>query len=104
MGGYWEAVKAADLCQAAGVRAWCGGMLDSAWTKRMNVQLSSHPAFILPGDHAQQEPYYTEDIANPPVQGEHGVIPVPRLSQRYEDLDWNVIRKNAVSSSSYTLV
>ena len=73
MGGYWEAVKAADLCQAAGVRAWCGGMLDSAWTKRMNVQLSSHPAFILPGDHAQQEPYYTEDIANPPVQGEHGI-------------------------------
>ena len=101
MGGYWEAVKTADLCEAAGVRAWCGGMLDTSWTKRMNVQLSSHPAFVLPGDHAQQEPYYREDIADAPIQGRHGIISLPRLSQRYEDLDWSAIRKNTVSSKSY---
>ncbi|MCL6096208.1 MAG: o-succinylbenzoate synthase [Patescibacteria group bacterium] len=103
VGGYWEAVKIADLCQAAGVRAWCGGMLDTSWTKRMNIQLSSHPAFILPGDHAQQEPYYVEDISPAPLMGEHGVIPVSRLSQNHEELDWKVVKAKTVASSEYSL-
>lgn len=103
MGGYWEAVKTADLCMAAGIRAWCGGMLDTSWTKRMNVQLSSHLAFILPGDHAQQEPYYVEDIAAPPVREKRGVISIPRTSQRHEVLKWDVITKHTVDSKNYRL-
>lgn len=103
VGGYWESVKIADLCQVAGVRVWCGGMLDTAWTKRMNVQLSSHPAFTLPGDHAQQGPYYIEDISQPPLMGEHGVIPVSRLSQNHEELDWKAVKEKTVDSRNYSL-
>lgn len=103
VGGYWESVKIADLCQAAGVRVWCGGMLDTAWTKKMNVQLSSHPAFTLSGDHAQQGPYYIEDISQPPLMGEHGVIPVSRLSQNHEELDWKAVKEKIVDSRNYSL-
>lgn len=103
VGGYWESVKIADLCQTVGVRAWCGGMLDTAWTKKMNVQLSSHPAFVLPGDHAQQEPYYIEDISQSALMGEHGVIPVSSLSQKHDELNWNVIREKTVASRDYSL-
>lgn len=103
MGGYWEAVKIADLCQTVGVRAWCGGMLDTAWTKRMNIQLSSHLAFVLPGDHAQQGPYYREDIALPPTVMERGVISVLDSSQKPEYLDWDVIDRKKISSRTYSL-
>lgn len=103
VGGYWEAVRIADLCQEIGVRAWCGGMLDTSWTKKMNTQLSSHPAFVLPGDHAQQQSYYVKDISSAPFVGEHGVIPISRLSQNYEELDWNAIKNMAVSSDEYSL-
>lgn len=102
MGGYWQAVKTADLCIDAGVRAFCGGMLDTSWTKLMNIQLSSHLAFVLPGDHAQQERYYTEDIAEPPLVNSSGVIRVSQLPQGSTSIKMRSIERNTVESKTYS--
>lgn len=76
VGGFWEAVKIARLCQMVGVLTWCGGMLESAVGKTANVHFST--LTDLPGDHVSQgKPYYKEDVAVYPSYHD-GVINVPQ--------------------------
>lgn len=76
VGGFWEAVKIATLCQKVGVKIWCGGMLESAVGKTANVHLSTLPGFILPGDHVSFPSYFTKDIAQSP-EFEDGTLIAP---------------------------
>ena len=46
VGGYLEAVRVHDVCQAAGVAVWCGGMLETGLGRAANVALAA-----LPGIH-----------------------------------------------------
>jgi O-succinylbenzoate synthase len=76
VGGYWEAVKIAALCGKAGVKTWCGGMLESALGKTANIHFSSRAEINLPGDHVSVGPYFKEDAALPP-ESENGFLKVP---------------------------
>lgn len=76
VGGFWEGVKIAKVCENAGVQTWCGGMLESALGKIANVHFSSLQEVTLPGDHVSQMPYYKQDIANP-LESVNGEILVP---------------------------
>lgn len=76
VGGYIEARKIHDLCQAHGVPVWCGGMLESGLGRAANVALASLPNFLLPGDTSASDRYYATDITEPFVL-EDGQLPVP---------------------------
>jgi O-succinylbenzoate synthase len=77
VGGYLEAVRVHDVCVAAGVPAWCGGMLETGVGRAANVALASLPGFTLPGDVSASDRYYTRDVVTEPFALVDGRLAVP---------------------------
>jgi O-succinylbenzoate synthase len=67
VGGFSEAIKVHDLCQAGGIPVWCGGMLESGVGRAHNIALSTLSNFSLPGDVSASKRYWKEDIIEPEV-------------------------------------
>ena len=65
VGGYLAAVEMHDMCLAAGVPVWCGGMLETGIGRAANLALASLPGFTLPGDISATKRYWTRDITAP---------------------------------------
>jgi O-succinylbenzoate synthase len=76
VGGYLEARRVHDVCQARGVPVWCGGMLETGLGRAANVALAALPNFTLPGDTSASGRYYEQDITEPFVL-EDGRLRVP---------------------------
>jgi O-succinylbenzoate synthase len=68
VGGFTEAKKIHDVCQAKNVSVWCGGMLESGIGRAHNIALSSLENFRLPGDVSASKRYWKEDIIEPAVE------------------------------------
>ncbi|GLY14964.1 o-succinylbenzoate synthase [Kineosporia rhizophila] len=77
VGGYLEARRIHDVCVAAGVPVWCGGMLETGIGRAANVALAALPGFTLPGDTSSSGRYYAADITEPFVL-QDGHLPVPQ--------------------------
>ena len=77
VGGYLEAVRIHDVCQAHDVPVWCGGMLETGIGRAANVALAALPNFTLPGDTSASDRYFAQDITPPFVLGADGCLPVP---------------------------
>ncbi|TDD17148.1 o-succinylbenzoate synthase [Kribbella turkmenica] len=65
VGGYLEAKRIHDLCQAHGVPVWCGGMLETGIGRAANLALAALPNFTLPGDTSASNRYYAVDVTEP---------------------------------------
>jgi O-succinylbenzoate synthase len=65
VGGLSNAIAIHDMCQAAGIQMWHGGMLETGVGRATNLHISTMPNFTLPGDISATERYYAEDIAEP---------------------------------------
>lgn len=61
-GGLSQGLAIHDLCRAAGVPVWCGGMLETGVGRASNLALASLPGFSLPGDISASDRYYARDI------------------------------------------
>ena len=93
VGGYLEARRVHDVCAAANVPVWCGGMLETALGRAANVALAALPNFTLPGDTSASGRYYAEDICEPfvledgrlhvPTGAGLGVSPIPDVLDRF---------------------
>ena len=68
VGGFCEALKIHDLCQAHKIPMWCGGMLETGIGRAHNIALSTLPNFNLPGDVSASKRYWKEDIIDPEVE------------------------------------
>ena len=78
LGGFAESIAVHDLCAAAGVPVWHGGMLESGVGRVHNVHLSALPNFTLPGDVAASRRYFVPDLVEPAVEvASDGTIAVP---------------------------
>jgi O-succinylbenzoate synthase len=91
VGGFAEAKRVHDVCQANNVPVWCGGMLESGIGRAHNIALSTLLNFVLPGDVSASKRYWKRDIIVPPVevspQGTIAVSDAPGFG--YElDLDY----------------
>ena len=91
VGGFTEAKKIHDLCQANDIPVWCGGMLESGIGRVHNVALSTLQNFRLPGDVSASKRYWKEDIVEPEVevspQGTIAIGDIPGTGYRIrEDL------------------
>ena len=81
VGGFTEAKKIHDLCQAHSIPVWCGGMLESGIGRAHNIALSTLPNFVLPGDVSASRRYWHRDITTPPIEiTAQGTIPVSDAS------------------------
>jgi O-succinylbenzoate synthase len=99
VGGYLEARRIHDVCVAAGVPVWCGGMLETGLGRAANVALAALPGFTLPGDTSGSSRYFTEDVTEAFVlEDGHltvpsgpglGVRPLPdRLAEVTTSVEW----------------
>ena len=78
VGGFSEAKRVHDLCQARGLPVWCGGMLEAGIGRAHNIALSTLENFRLPGDVSASKRYWKEDIIEPEVEvTPQGLIEVP---------------------------
>jgi len=77
VGGYLEAVAVHDLCRAAGLPVWCGGMLETGIGRAANAALAALPGFTLPGDVSASSRFYARDIVAEPIVLEDGHVRVP---------------------------
>jgi O-succinylbenzoate synthase len=68
VGGFAEAKKLHDVCAAANIPVWCGGMLESGIGRAHNIALASLPNFVLPGDVSASKRYWARDIIQPEVE------------------------------------
>jgi O-succinylbenzoate synthase len=76
VGGYLEARRVHDVCVAAGVAVWCGGMYETGLGRAANLALAALPGFTLPGDLSASGRYFHADIT-PPFVLEDGHLAVP---------------------------
>ncbi|MFB0842269.1 o-succinylbenzoate synthase [Paenibacillus oleatilyticus] len=77
VGGLTEAKKIHDLCAEHQIPVWCGGMLEAGIGRAHNIAITTLPNFIMPGDTAASSNYWSQDIIDPEVTVESGVITVP---------------------------
>ena len=68
VGGFAEAKRVHDVCEAAGIPVWCGGMLEAGIGRAHNIALSTLPNFTLPGDVSASNRYWKRDIISPAVE------------------------------------
>ena len=78
VGGITEAKKIHDYCVEQGMDLWCGGMLEAGIGRAHAVAISSLSGFTMPGDTAGSSHYWYEDIIEPEVIVENGLIQVPK--------------------------
>ena len=76
VGGYLEARRIHDVCRAAGIPVWCGGMLETGLGRAANVALAALPGFTMPGDTSASGRYYRADVTEPFVLDD-GHLSVP---------------------------
>lgn len=67
VGGITNALEIHHLCQLAGIKLWCGGMLESGIGRATNLHLSTLPNFVLPADISATNRYFREDIITSPI-------------------------------------
>jgi O-succinylbenzoate synthase len=79
VGGLLAGKEVHDVCQAAGIPVWCGGMHEYGIGRAANLAISSLANFSLPGDVSGSDKYYAEDIVDPPIVAVKGSIPVPQV-------------------------
>jgi O-succinylbenzoate synthase len=78
VGGYLAAVDVAARCAAAGVPAWCGGMLETGVGRAANLALAALGPFTLPGDLSAARRFWEADIVTEPAEVDpDGTVAVP---------------------------
>jgi O-succinylbenzoate synthase len=78
VGGHTSARRIHDLCAAAGVPVWCGGMLETGIGRAHNIALATLPNFTMPNDISASRRYWARDIiASEFVLGSDGMIALP---------------------------
>jgi O-succinylbenzoate synthase len=104
VGGFTEAKKIHDLCQANKIPVWCGGMLESGIGRAHNVALSTLENFRLPGDVSASKRYWKEDIVEPEVevsaQGTIAISDAPGTGYRVRQ---DLIEKLTVRKEAFRL-
>jgi O-succinylbenzoate synthase len=79
VGGLSASKAIHDVCAAAKIPVWCGGMLESGVGRAYNVALASLPNFSLPGDLSPSARYWARDIVTPEwTMDNEGMVHVPR--------------------------
>src|SRR5699024_9870823 len=93
VGGLSEAKRIHDYCLQHNIAIWCGGMLEAGVGRAHNIALSTLPQFNLPGDTAGSTRYWQEDIIDPEVVVENGIIRVPDKPGIGYDVSKEIMKK-----------
>jgi o-succinylbenzoate synthase len=103
VGGIIEARRVHDVCRAAEIPVWCGGMLETGVGRAQNLALAAMPGFTFPGDTSASGRYFHDDLTEPFVLAADGTMPVPTgpgigITPRQDRLAETTIRSELVTS------
>lgn len=104
VGGISEVRKINDYCRKANIPLWCGGMLDAGVGRAHNIAITSLNQFILPGDTSASNRYWHEDIIEPEVTMNNGVIVVPDKPGIGYEINWPAVEKYRIEKKVYNAV
>jgi o-succinylbenzoate synthase len=76
VGGMLEARRIHDVCQAANVPVWMGGMFETGIGRAFNIAVAALPNFTLPADMSPPLMYFPEDLVDPGFVVEDGWVEV----------------------------
>ena len=100
VGGLTNAVQIHDLCRAAAIPCWVGGMLESAVGAAQCVSLAMLDNFTYPADIFPSARYYVEDLADQPiVLTDHDGVPAVKASPRMPEPNAERLRKMTIQST-----
>ncbi|WP_079510359.1 o-succinylbenzoate synthase [Mesobacillus jeotgali] len=77
VGGLNEAKRIHDYCHSKGIPVWAGGMIEFGISRAHNIAIASLPGFMIPGDISGSDRYWEQDIIQPEIKVENGMINVP---------------------------
>jgi len=77
VGGLTVAKDIHDICEKKQIPIWCGGMIETGISRAHNIALASLPNFSIPGDISASSRYWEEDLIEPEVTINNGIIKVP---------------------------
>lgn len=90
VGGYGEARRVHDVCEANGVACWVGGMLDTGIGRAAGLALASLPGCTLPADLSGSDRYFSRDLTAP-LLARDGRMVVPRGPGLGVDIDHDAL-------------
>ncbi|MBI5280449.1 MAG: o-succinylbenzoate synthase [Candidatus Solibacter usitatus] len=103
VGGFAEAKRVHDVCEANGIPVWCGGMLESGVGRAHNIALATLKNFTLPGDVSASRRYWKRDIIDPWVEvTKQGTIETGDGPGFGYDLDPDFLASVRVRQESFT--
>jgi o-succinylbenzoate synthase len=103
VGGLSESKRIHDYCKEHGVPVWCGGMLEAGIGRAHNIALTTLSNFTLPGDTSGSSWYWEQDIINPEVVVENGVIKVPTSPGIGFELNEEAFKKFRIEKREFSL-
>jgi O-succinylbenzoate synthase len=105
LGGWQRAADALRRCQAAGLDAYVGGMLDAGPGRAGTLALATHPGATLAGDQSATSRTFADDVCppvvveGPPGAGSIAVPPGPGLGV---EVDPAAVARLAVATATIT--
>ncbi|WP_066912268.1 o-succinylbenzoate synthase [Millisia brevis] len=100
VGGYLEARRIHDVCAAASIPVWCGGMLESGVGRAQNLALASLPNFLLASDISATDRYFARDITER-FDLVDGALPVPTGPGSGVTVDLEAVEDFTVARDDY---
>lgn len=99
VGGYLEARRVHNLCEAAGIPVWCGGMFETGLARSANLALAALPGFTLAGDICPPSRYLAGDIVAP-LRSDQGRLAVPRQAGTGADVQPDALAEFTISTDT----
>ena len=93
VGGYLESRRIHDLCVAADVPVWCGGMLETGIGRAANAMLAALDGFTFPGDISASSRFWARDIVVDPITVVDGHVAVPDAPGLGFELDMDELER-----------
>ena len=102
--GLARAKEIHDICEAAGVGVWCGGMFETGVGRAVIVALAGLPNFVYPSDISASNRYYPRDIIDPEFTlNPDGTISVPQEPGLGVHVNESVLSAYTVSTEKVTI-
>ena len=101
VGGLTNAVAIHNLCRAAGIHCWTGGMLESATGSALCISLAMLDNFTYPADIFPTDRFYLEDLSDPPItlcKSPEGIPSVAALTNLPEPVTARLQRQTVQSA------
>lgn len=102
VGGYLEALRIIQVCEAHNVPVWMGTMPELGVGSAQALMLASHPAFRYPTDVEPSLRWYTGDLVAPSIELKDGFLHLPDGPGAGFDVDMKELERYAVRCRTFT--